>query len=277
MAYPLVNLHAAELVALLSAQRLQQAGARQPTGDIPPLPLALTSLFRAISAGGRLVVITVCGPVWCQAQATSQLTDAIGLSGATAVEIYYVRTSLAALCNAALCSKRLRGSPVTEQTDIRCEMREALRDIPPTSFACLVLLDGLFARRRHAHSHMALCQDVGEGVFFFSTGPHSSHKAAHEAAHAETEAVAEDGRCCMRTRCVMCDHGAPRRSPQKPRVVDRGHISTGYWVGSAVCSAVAVPEGRFTALICAVRWSASQQSARSVGLSKSGTSTSTST
>jgi hypothetical protein len=24
-----------------------------------------------------------------------------------------------------------------------------------------------------------------------------------------------------------CDHGAPRRSPQKPRVVDRGHISTG--------------------------------------------------
>jgi hypothetical protein len=26
---------------------------------------------------------------------------------------------------------------------------------------------------------------------------------------------------------ALCDHGAPRRSPQKPRVVDRGHISTG--------------------------------------------------
>jgi hypothetical protein len=36
-------------------------------------------------------------------------------------------------------------------------MREALRDIFPTSFACLVLIDGLFARRRHADSHVALC------------------------------------------------------------------------------------------------------------------------
>jgi hypothetical protein len=38
----------------------------------------------------------------------------------------------------------------------------------------------------------------GGGRFFFSTAPHSSHKATkHEAAHAETEAVSEDGRCCM--------------------------------------------------------------------------------
>jgi hypothetical protein len=66
-------------------------------------------------------------------------------------------------------------------------MREALRDILPTLFACLVLLDGLFSRRRHAASHVALCRDGG-GRFFFSTGPHSSHK--HEAAHEETEVVA---------------------------------------------------------------------------------------
>jgi hypothetical protein len=31
------------------------------------------------------------------------------------------RTSLAALCNEILCSKRLRGSHVTERTNIRCE------------------------------------------------------------------------------------------------------------------------------------------------------------
>jgi hypothetical protein len=45
-------------------------------------------------------------------------------------------------------------------------MREALRDILLTSFACLVLLDGLFARRRHADSHVALCRD-GAGLFAF--------------------------------------------------------------------------------------------------------------
>jgi hypothetical protein len=47
-------------------------------------------------------------------------------------------------------------------------MREALRDILPIPFACMVLLDGLFARRRHADSHVALCRD-GAGLFFFST------------------------------------------------------------------------------------------------------------
>jgi hypothetical protein len=45
-------------------------------------------------------------------------------------------------------------------------MREALRDIRlPTSFACLVLLDGLFARRRHADSHVALCRDGSRAGF----------------------------------------------------------------------------------------------------------------
>jgi hypothetical protein len=95
-------------------------------------------------------------------------------------------------------------------------MREALRDILPTSFACLVLLDGLFARRQHADSHVALCRDGG-GRFFFSTGPPRvarTRATKHEAAHAETEAVSEDGRCCMRARCVITEHLADRhKSP----------------------------------------------------------------
>ena len=33
----------------------------------------------------------------------------------------------------------------------------------------------------------------------------------HEAAHAETEAVSEDGRCCMRARYVITEHLADRR------------------------------------------------------------------
>jgi hypothetical protein len=37
------------------------------------------------------------------------------------LKITMQRTSLAALCNEILCSKRLRGSPVTERTNIRCE------------------------------------------------------------------------------------------------------------------------------------------------------------
>jgi hypothetical protein len=72
-----------------------------------------------------------------------------------------------------------------------------------------------------------------KAVFFFSTGPHSSHKArgrTRTLAYAETEAVAEDGRCCMRcmrARCVITDHLAvgqllggwanciPSRAPEK--------------------------------------------------------------
>jgi hypothetical protein len=55
---------------------------------------------------------------------------------------------------------------------------------------------------------------MGEAVFFFSTGPlssTSSRATKREAAHAETEAVAGDGRCCMRARCVITAHLADRR------------------------------------------------------------------
>jgi hypothetical protein len=56
-------------------------------------------------------------------------------------------------CATSACAAR-SPAPVTERTNIRA-MREALRDSLPTLFACLVLLDGLFARRRHADSHVA--------------------------------------------------------------------------------------------------------------------------
>jgi hypothetical protein len=112
------------------------------------------------------------------------------------------------------CSKRLHGSPVTERTNIRCERPFATC---PPHFICLpgaARWDVLFSRRRHADSHVALCRDGG-GRFFFSTGPHSAlePQSTSEAAHAETEAVAEDGRCCicMRARCVVMEHLAGRR------------------------------------------------------------------
>jgi hypothetical protein len=43
---------------------------------------------------------------------------------------------------------------------------------------------------------------------------------------------------------ALCDHRAPRRSPQKPCVVDRGHIYR-------VVQPAGVPEGRSAALIYA--------------------------
>jgi hypothetical protein len=83
-----------------------------------------------------------------------------------------------------MCSRRLRGSPANQY-----QMRGALRDILPTClFDCLVLLDGLFSRRRLAASHVALCRDGG-GRFFFSTAL-CTRATKHEAAHEETEAVA---------------------------------------------------------------------------------------
>jgi hypothetical protein len=49
-------------------------------------------------------------------------------------------------------------------------------------------------------------------AFFLLDWPVARTRATkHEAAHAETEAVAEDGRCCMRARCVITEHLADRR------------------------------------------------------------------
>jgi hypothetical protein len=46
-----------------------------------------------------------------------------------------------------------------------------------------------------------LSAGMGEGVFSsrLALEPQITN---HEAAHEETEAVAEDGRCCMRARCM---------------------------------------------------------------------------
>jgi hypothetical protein len=107
-------------------------------------------------------------------------------------------------------------------------MREALRDALPTLFApCLVLLGGLISRRRHAGSHVALCQDGGA---FFLLDLARTRATKHEAAHEETEAVAADGRCCMRARCV---------------------ITRSTWTTYPLGSTSGVPEGRSAALICA--------------------------
>jgi hypothetical protein len=43
---------------------------------------------------------------------------------------------------------------------------------------------------------------AGMGEVVFSSRLARTQATKHEAAHAETEAVAEDGRCCMRARCV---------------------------------------------------------------------------
>jgi hypothetical protein len=122
-------------------------------------------------------------------------------------------------------------------------MREALRDILPTSFACLVLLVGPFARRRHADSHVALCRD-GAGLFFFSTGPHSSHKARGRTGR--TGGGRWDGRCCTRARRVITEHLAGRRKSPV------WSTEATYLLGSTA----GVPEGRSAALRD-LRWSAS--------------------
>jgi hypothetical protein len=81
---------------------------------------------------------------------------------------------------------------------------------------------------------------MGEAVFFYSTGPHSSHKAQGGTCEG-TETAAEGGCCCMRVRCVVTEHLADRR---KKNVWS---IEPTYLLGSTA----GVPEKRSAALICA--------------------------
>jgi hypothetical protein len=53
-----------------------------------------------------------------------------------------------------------------------------------------VLLDGLFARRRHADSHVAYVALCRDGAGLFSSRLARTRATKHEAAHEETEAVA---------------------------------------------------------------------------------------
>jgi hypothetical protein len=66
-------------------------------------------------------------------------------------------------------------------------------------------------------------------VFHWPPHPKTALKARGRTPHMQKglgELVAEDGRCCMRARCVVIEHLGDRRKA-KPRVVDRGRISTG--------------------------------------------------
>jgi hypothetical protein len=82
---------------------------------------------------------------------------------------------------------------------------------------------------------------AGMGEAVFSSRLARTRSTKHEAAHEETEAVAEDGRCCTRARCVITEHlGDRRKSP--------------VWSTEAIYlldSTAGVPEKRSAALIYA--------------------------
>jgi hypothetical protein len=85
-----------------------------------------------------------------------------------------------------------------------------------------------------------LSDGMGEAVF--SSRLARTRATKHEAAHAETEAVAEDGRCRMRARCVITEHLADRRKSPV------WSTEATYLLGG---STAGVPEERSTALIYA--------------------------
>jgi hypothetical protein len=82
---------------------------------------------------------------------------------------------------------------------------------------------------------------AGMGEAVFSSRLARTRATKHEAAHAETEAVAEDGRCCMRAHCVVTEHLAGRRKSPV------WSTEATYLPGSTA----GVPEGRSAALIYA--------------------------
>jgi hypothetical protein len=68
-------------------------------------------------------------------------------------------------------------------------MREALRDILPTLFACLVLLDASFLA---AGMQPATWLSAGMGEAVFSSRLARTRATKHEAAHEEAEAGLEE-------------------------------------------------------------------------------------
>jgi hypothetical protein len=82
---------------------------------------------------------------------------------------------------------------------------------------------------------------TGMGEAVFSPRLARTRATKHEAAHAETEAVSEDGRRCMRARCVITEHLADRRKSPV------WSTEAAYLLGSTA----GVPEGRSAALIYA--------------------------
>jgi hypothetical protein len=100
--------------------------------------------------------------------------------------------------------KRLCGSPVTERANIRCE-----RPFATSSPLHLPARWPLYLPPACSQPRGSL---PGWGSpFFLLDWPALEHRATkHEAAHAETEAVAEDGRCCGR------GHRPPNPAAQGP-------------------------------------------------------------
>ena len=92
-----------------------------------------------------------------------------------------------------------------------------------------------------AGMHPATWLSAGMGEAVFSSRLARTRATKHKAAHEETEAVAEDGRCCTRARCVITEHlGDRRKSP--------------VWSTEAIYllgSTASVPEERSVALIYA--------------------------
>jgi hypothetical protein len=87
---------------------------------------------------------------------------------------------------------------------------------------------------------------AGMGKAVFSSRLAARTRATkHEAAHAETEAVAEDGRCCIRARCVITEHLADRRKSPV------WSTEATYLLGSTAGVPGERPAGRSAALICA--------------------------
>jgi hypothetical protein len=98
----------------------------------------------------------------------------------------------------------------------------------------------LAAGMQAAQTATWLSAGMGGGGIFYSRLPRT-RATKHEAAHAETEAVAEDGRCCMRARCLITEHlGDRRKSPVWSTEATYLPVST-----------AGVPEERSAALIYA--------------------------
>jgi hypothetical protein len=67
-----------------------------------------------------------------------------------------------------------------------------------------------------------LSAGMGDGAFLLDWPALEPQSTRPHVKKWESEAVAEDDRCCMRARCVITERLADRRKTQKPRVVDRG-------------------------------------------------------
>jgi hypothetical protein len=112
---------------------------------------------------------------------------------------------------------------VTERTNIRCEW--------PFAISSPLCLPACGAARWPLFSPPACRQPRGslpgwDRPFFLLDWPALEPQITRRHMKKRRRSL---GRPLLHARALCGDHGAPRRSPQKPRVVDRGHISTGQY------------------------------------------------